>query len=49
MRTRKSSRELIPYLIDARRKGNTGYLQKDKLMVIRKSYEFDVSRENFHI
>jgi hypothetical protein len=47
METRRISRELIPYLKDARRQGNIAFVRKDKLMVNRKIYELKYLKKNF--
>jgi hypothetical protein len=47
METTRIRRELIPYLKDARRHGNTAFIRKDKLVVNRKIYDLEHLNKSF--
>jgi hypothetical protein len=49
MKTRRIRRELIPYLKDARRQGNTAFLRMYKPVVNWKIYELEYLKKNFRM
>jgi hypothetical protein len=46
IKIRETRKQLIPYMIDAKSKGNIAYLRKDKLVVNRKIFDWAFVKEN---
>jgi hypothetical protein len=49
IKVRETCQQLIPYMIDAKSKGNIAFLRKDKLVVNRKIFNLDFVKENYMI
>jgi hypothetical protein len=47
IKLKETRKQLIPYMTDAKNKGNAAFLRKDKLVVNRRIYDLDLLQENY--